>query len=205
MKKSIYSFGASMVFCLNAFLLTSTSLSADLPINPSYQDANNGNGNSTTPTSVTTPGLSIGGISLDDSQFYEIKPEKCKGESVAEILNEYSLTEKLFVFKTENGFGIMSLEPTLKEIETGVRRNRLCTTKQGLKLKGEIDCRGVRVIKQEPYEGCAYEAKIWEHGLSQQQAFNLVYDKLKVQFKNYRADCILPPKPKSLSDRMIKF
>ncbi len=204
MKKSIYSFGVASIFCLNAFLFITASFSADLPINPSHSGGVN-NDPSVNSSSISTPGLSIGGIALDDSQFYEIKPEKCKGESTAEILNEYSLTEKLFLFKTENGYGIMSLEPTLKEIETGVRRNRLCTTKKGLKLKGEVDCRGVRVIKQYPYEGCAYEAKVWEHGLSQEAAFNLAYEKLKTQFKTYKSECILPPKPKPLSERMMKF
>ncbi len=152
-----------------------------------------------------TPGFGFGGIPFNDSQLYEIPPEKCKGSSSAQLLTEYGHTDKLFLFKTDAGYGVMGLEQTLKELETGVRRKKNCPIAVGIKLAGEIDCRGVRVIKEDPYEGCAFEAKVWGHSLTEAQAFALIYSKLQGQFKEYKEKCVLPPAPKSLKDRMINF
>lgn len=152
-----------------------------------------------------TPGFGWGGIPMNDSQFYEIPPEKCEGTSTAQILQEYYLTDKLFLFKTDKGYGVMELNQTLKELETGARRRKNCPIGIGIKINGEIDCRGIRTVKQEPYEGCAYEGKIWTHSLSESQAFNFIYTKLQSQFKEYKQKCVLPPKPRTLEERMIKF
>jgi hypothetical protein len=174
-------------------------------------DPSNGNvgvirpGDPGTSKQTHTPGFGWGGIPFNDSSLYEIPPEKCSGKSSAEIVGEYGLTEKFYVFKTERGYGVISLEQTLKELETGVRRRKTCPIAKGLKLNGEIDCRGVRVIKADPEDGCAYEAKVWGHSLNESGAFALAYDKLQGQFKEYKAKCIAPPKGKTLQERMVKF
>lgn len=153
---------------------------------------------------IYNPGVAFGGIPLDDSQFYEIKPEKCEADSVAEILGKYEITDDLYLLKTEKGFAVATLEQTLKEIATGQRRKKICPIRVGTQLKGEIDCKGVRVIKESPYQGCAYDAKIWGHSMTETEAFNLIYSKLGKQFKAYKKECVLPPK-RTLQDRMIKF
>ncbi len=73
-----------------------------------------------------------------------------------------------------------------------------------MKLSGEVDCKGIRVIKESPFKGCAFDAKIWGHSMSEYEAFNLIYQKLNQQFKAYKKECVLPPK-RSLQDRLIKF
>jgi hypothetical protein len=177
------------------------------PNDPSYNSVGTPNSTSAPGSSPTTytPGFGFGGIQFNDSLLYDIPPEKCSGTSSAEVIKEYVLTDKVFIFKTQNGYGVAELNQTLKEIETGVRRKKNCPISVGLKLGGEIDCRGVRVIKEEPYEGCAFEAKIWGHSLSEADAFALVYTRLQTQFKEYKDKCVLPPKPKPLSERMLKM
>ncbi len=152
-----------------------------------------------------TPGFGFGGIPLSDSQFYEIPPEKCKGDSTAQILQEYYLTSKLFLFKSEKGYGVIELNQTLKELETGARRRKNCPIGVGIRISGEIDCKGIRTVKQEPYDGCAYQSKVWAHSLTETQAFAAIYAKLQDQFKEYKQKCIMPPKSKTLEERMIKF
>ncbi|HEY9886336.1 MAG TPA: hypothetical protein V6C96_03645 [Vampirovibrionales bacterium] len=156
------------------------------------------------PETNHVPGFAFGGIPLDDSSFYEIRPEKCESESIGEIVGKYSLTDEVYLVKTDKGFIVTSLEQTLKNLDTGQRRKKGCPLQVGVVLGGELDCKGVRVIKESPFEGCAYEAKIWAHSLSEAQAFTLIYNKLRGQFFSFKKECVVPQK-RSLSDRMIKF
>ncbi|MDX1920070.1 MAG: hypothetical protein SFU25_04955 [Candidatus Caenarcaniphilales bacterium] len=155
--------------------------------------------------STHIPGLGWGGIPFSESVFQEIPSEKCSGETVAEIIAEYELSKKIYLLKTSKGLVVAGLEQTLKDIETGQHRKKMCPVAVGMKLNGEIDCKGMRVIKEEPFKGCAYEAKVYAHSLPEGQAFNMVYSKLKGQFMEFKKECVLPPKPKSLGDSMIKF
>jgi hypothetical protein len=181
---------------------TVCSVKAEAPFDPSYQNNQGPNGNNN--SSVYVPGISWGGIPLDDGSLYDIKPEKCKGSTTAEIIGEYNLIDKLFLLKTENGYVVAALDQTLKEIETGVRRKRLCSASKGMKIQGDIDCKGVRVVKQEPYDGCAFEAKVWGHSMTEQQAFNLLFERVKAQFMEYKKQCVVPAK-RSIQDSFIKF
>lgn len=187
-------------FCF-VVLPTLADKEADVFSDPTYVRSNIPGGNV---QPVRVPGFAWGGIPLDDSTLYEIRPEKCKAPSTAEIIGEYSLTDKVYLFKTPNGYGVASLDQTLKEIETGTRRKKICPINVGLKISGDIDCKGVRVIKEDPYEGCAFESKIWAHSLNETQAFALVYEKLKAQHKDYKQQCIVPVK-RTIKDSMLKF
>jgi|GEM_PF-6853124 len=154
--------------------------------------------------SKNTGGISFGGIKLDDSAFYDVPSEKCSGVTSAQIIRLYKLKEPVFVFLTKNGYGVAEFEPTLKELETGITRRGTCLLKVGDKLKGKIDCRGVRVIKKEPYKNCAYEARIWSHSSDQFGAFDTVEKLFRVQFGEYRKKCIYK-KNKQIKDRLLKF
>lgn len=157
-----------------------------------------------------TPGMKIGGISLDESEFYEIPTEKCKASSAGTIEGKYFLTNRVYIFKTPEGYGVADIEPSFKDLETGVRResmsnNPACRLIEGTTIEGELDCNGARMVKRVPYEGCAYDIKVWGHGLSERQAFELVHKRLQVQFIDYREKCI-PAKPeKTLQDRVKVF
>ena len=194
-----------IAFCVLFVTLCVTSVwadgDADVFGDPTYVRSNIPGGNS---QAVRVPGFAWGGIPLDDSTLYEVKTEKCKVPSTAEIIGEYSLTEKVYLFKTPSGYGVASLEQTLKDLETGVRRKKMCPVNPGLKISGDIDCKGIRTIKEEPFEGCAYEAKIWAHSLNETQAFAVVYEKLKAQYKDYKQQCVLPVK-RTIKDSMMKF
>lgn len=159
----------------------------------------------TNPQPTHVPGLGWGGIPFNESIFQEIPSEKCSGESTAEIVGEYELSKKVYLLKTNKGLVVAGLEQTLKDIETGQHRKKMCPVVVGMKLSGEIDCKGVRTIKEDPFKGCAYEAKIYAHSMDDSQAFKMVYNKLKSQFSEFKKECVLPPKPKSLGDSMIKF
>jgi|GEM_PF-3751453 len=169
--------------------------------------------NGSTPNPVTpksekyTPGIKWGGISLDDSAFYDIPTEKCKEKSQAEIISKYVLNGKVYIFKTDKGYGVADIELSYRDVETGVRRSALpnlagCRIVPGLKLYGDIDCKGQRLVKKDPYEGCAYDLKIWGHSLSEQQAFELVYHRLQNNFLEYKNNCTPKPRKKTLQERM---
>ena len=105
---------------------------------------------------------------------------------------------------SQNGYGVAEIEPTLKELETGVTRRGKCILRAGNELEGEIDCRGVRVVKRSPYKNCAYEIKVWSHSNDLLASFDVVEKLFKVQFGEYRKSCTYIKK-KELKDRLIKF
>lgn len=158
------------------------------------------------------PGMSVGGITLDDSDFYEIPTEQCKAESKAKIIDFFWLTSKVFILKTDQGFIVANLDLSLRDLETGVQRSSAinknknqqlsCKLTEGIELSGEIDCKGARIIKKEPYEGCAYDIKVWAHSLSETQAYKLAIKKLQEQFVDYKSECVIQKKT-SIKDRMI--
>ncbi len=153
----------------------------------------------------TVSGISFGGISLNDSSFYEIPTEKCpKGDVVAELVGEYGLTEKVYIFQSERGYGVVEMSQIYRDLETGVRRksNNSCRVFKGMKIQGELDCKGIKTVKKEPYENCAFEAKIWGHSQSELGAFALVTSKLDKQFREYASKCQPVSQGKSLKERM---
>ncbi|MFN5540365.1 MAG: hypothetical protein ACK481_09985 [Candidatus Melainabacteria bacterium] len=191
-----------LTFIFGLFLLSSQSLSLNADILTQTTDPNLVDVQS----KPVKPGFGWGGITLDDSDFYDVPREKCEGESIGEVLKEYHLSNKFYVFKTDKGYGVIELNQTLKEIETGSRRKKNCQAYIGMKIKGELDCKGsARVAKEEPYEGCAFETKVWGHGMSEIQVFELVYKKLQSQFVDYKSKCVLPPQAKPLSERFLKL
>jgi hypothetical protein len=134
-----------------------------------------------------TPGLRLNGISLNDSELYSMPTESCKEKSMAVLDSKYFLTEKIFVFKTAKGFGVANIALSYKDLETGVRRQsrpkkKSCKLTTNMKLFGDFDCLGKRLVRKEPYESCAYEVKIWGHSMTKEETFQLVYRKLQEQF-----------------------
>ncbi len=155
-----------------------------------------------------TPGLKLGGISIDESEFQEMPTEKCQGETIATIIKSYSLTKDLYLIKTEKGFGIAEIDLSFRDLETGVRRSSRsekasCKITKGLVIKGEIDCKGARLIKKEPYDNCAYDIKVWAHSMTEVDAIDLIAKMLQLQFLDYRKTCVIAPKSKSIQDRMM--
>ncbi|MDX1918387.1 MAG: hypothetical protein SFT81_04530 [Candidatus Caenarcaniphilales bacterium] len=195
---------------LTIFVLGIPVQSNNIPVNPDGKFPLPGQGtlDPDANTQSYTPGLGLGGISVNDTSFYEIPPEKCLGESTAEIIKEFGLTDRIFLFKTSAGYGVAELAPTYVNLQTGVRRKadgtvKRCSIDIGMQFAGEIDCKGKRNVRREPYENCDFEAKIWAHSLNEGDAYTFAISKLVTQFKNYREKCIIPAGPKSIQERML--
>lgn len=156
------------------------------------------------------PGLAISGISLDDTSLYSIPTEKCTSSSIAVIDGVYFLSNKVYIFKTDKGYGVANIDLSYRDLETGVRRGSLpsnasCRLVPERKIEGDIDCLGARMVKKLPYDQCVYDVKIWAHSLQdKEEAFQIVYKKLQEQFIEYRSKCKIQKKT-TLQDRMKIF
>lgn len=157
------------------------------------------------------PSFNLGGIKLNTDELGVAK-ETCESPSIATIDSDYFLTDKLFIFKTDAGYGVASIDLSYRDLETGRRRTTNSISKKtsckvipGMQIDGEFDCiANKKLARKVPYEQCAYDIQVFGHSMEKEQAFKLVYKKLQEQFLNYRDQCVVTPKT-TIQDRMLKF
>lgn len=159
------------------------------------------------------PNFNLSGIKLNTDDLESLAYEKCESSTTATIDSDYFLTDKLFIFNTESGYGVASIDLSYKDLETGRRRQAIpknqqkasCKVMPGMQIKGEFDCvANIKLAKKVPYDHCAYDLKVFGHSMSKEEAFQLVYKKLQIQFLDYRDQCKITPKT-TIQDRMLKF
>jgi hypothetical protein len=139
------------------------------------------------------PGLSLDNIPLE----LESDLEPCEGKSEAELVGKYALAaDAYYLFRTQAGFGVASLSQSLRNMQTGVRRtNRSkCRLQEGSTVTGQLDCRGARTVARVPHQGCDYDAEVFAHSLSKAEALELILEKIREDFRDYRRKCVSRPR-----------
>lgn len=191
--------------CFISFVLIFISSIGNIATAQSYNNPDDG----------YIPGFKMYGISLKDASAFnsnKIRTTACDSKSTATIKNIYLLTNKVYLFQTDAGYGVANMNLSAKDLDTGISRRKLptsynqsCKLNKNSILTGNFDCYGPHFASLKDQPKCVYEITTWEHsGKSESDMFHIVYKKLQEQFVQYKDQCTLIRKP-TLEDRMQIF